>query len=159
MKGVTVALSGSTAEGEATAIRGGDGDDHITNHGELGANATSMAEAASIALTLEAGVAVAGNAVWDGGVKAEATAVGIAGDGGVRTAKTERTLTTVGGGDHVKTAFSENASGNDIIINTRDRSHRVGHRSGNHRLGDDQGRGSRRLDVHRRIIGDRHRRR
>src|SRR4029079_3374473 len=90
-KGLSVAFGQSTAEAPAAAIRGGAGDDTITNTAILNATASAIARALNISVDPPAGLAIAGNVVWDGVTTAEAKATGIAGDGG--SAKTTaRTL-------------------------------------------------------------------
>jgi hypothetical protein len=113
VQGVSAAVSESTAESTATAIRGGDGDDQVTNLGHLTATATSVAEAANVALT-QSGVAVAANSVWDGGVAARATATGIAGDGGNRET-VSRTAISLDGIDRSSSTVA--ARGDDWIVN------------------------------------------
>ena len=117
-KGLSAALSQSTATALADAIRGGDGDDDLRNRGRLLADASASAAAASVSVSTEKGVVVAGNAVWDGGVTAEATATGLSGDGGVRSATTTTTIGVKknGGIDTVKTSVA--ASGDDFIANS-----------------------------------------
>ena len=117
-KGLSAALSQSTAKAAADAIRGGDGDDDITNHGKLSSTATATAAAASVAVTVEKGVAIAGNAVWDGGVTAEATAIGIDADGGERKSVSTTTIRTGGGGGIDRGNLVEVARGDDIITNS-----------------------------------------
>ena len=117
-KGLSAALSQSTAKAAADAIRGGDGNDNITNHGKLSSTATATAAAASVAVTVEKGVAIAGNAVWDGGVTAEATAIGIDADGGERKSVSTTTIRTGGGGGIDRDSLVEDARGNDIITNS-----------------------------------------
>ena len=119
-KGLAVALSQSTGEASAIAVRGGDGDDRIDNTGNLGSTATATAIAASVAVETESGVALAGNAVWDGGVTAAATAIGIEADGGMTRSQTIKTVHAGFDGVDVTTEnpVSEYASGNDVINNT-----------------------------------------
>lgn len=81
-KGVSAAVSTSSAESESFGIRGGAGDDRIENTGLITSYADSLAATASVSVTSGAGVAVAADAVWDSGTKAVARAIGIAGDGG-----------------------------------------------------------------------------
>ena len=118
VKGVSAALGQSTSEATAAAIRGGAGDDVITNAGALNANATSIARAANVSIETTGGLAIAGNNVFNGGTTADAKATGIAGDGG--STKTATTTVAIGGGDniadHVKTDIA--AAGNDTITNT-----------------------------------------
>ncbi len=85
--GIAAAVSTSSADAKTTAIRGGDGNDDLDNSGLLNATATATALSANVAV-VNKGVAAAADAVWDGGTKAEATAVGIAGDGGDRSRTT-----------------------------------------------------------------------
>jgi len=106
-------VSTSSADAKTTAIRGGDGNDDLDNSGLLNATATAKALSANVAV-VNKGVAAAADAVWDGGTKAEATAVGIAGDGGDRS----RTMYLAIGTDEFK--FEKNtitADGKDNINN------------------------------------------
>ena len=124
-KGLSAALSQSTARADATAIHGGDGDDTLTNYGKLSATATATATALSVAVTSK-GVALAGNASWDGGVTAEATAKGIDADGGTRKQDDILTIHAFDGNGFIdrvtnidthQTGNTEYARGNDTINN------------------------------------------
>ncbi len=84
--GFAASIATSTAKAEASAIDAGDGADRITNIGKVASDTKALAGTVTVSVT-PAGVAVAGDAVWDGGTKGEATAKTIAaGDGndGVR---------------------------------------------------------------------------
>jgi uncharacterized protein YhjY with autotransporter beta-barrel domain len=85
--GVGVAVSTSTAESEATGIRGGNGDDVIENRGVVTSTTDATALTANVSVALKGG-AVAADAVWDSGTSADATSIGIAGDGGDQTSVT-----------------------------------------------------------------------
>jgi hypothetical protein len=85
--GVAVALANSTSLSNAAAIdsgvapdetdlQNGTDKDLIVNRGLLTINANAFALSLPVAVS-GAGVAVAGNSVWDGGTTADATAVGI----------------------------------------------------------------------------------
>jgi len=74
--GVPLAISTSTADAEAAAIRSGDQDDELTNSGDLTVATDATAVSVNVAVT-GAGVAGAGDSVWDGGTKAMATSVGM----------------------------------------------------------------------------------
>ncbi|SHJ09174.1 hypothetical protein SAMN02745165_01546 [Malonomonas rubra DSM 5091] len=91
--GLAAAVSTSSAEAQTTAIRGGDGDDELLNTGLLNATADANAVSANVAV-VNKGVAAAADAVWDGGTKADASAVGIAGDGGDLTRMTYLSIGT-----------------------------------------------------------------
>jgi hypothetical protein len=110
-KGLSAAFSQSTSTAAADAIRGGDASDFITNTGALSSTAEAKARSLNIAVTTDKGVAIAGNGVWDGGVKADATAVGISGDGGAGfdpdTPTKSTTTIRVGGGDLIGTEGDE----------------------------------------------------
>ncbi|MBT8110017.1 MAG: hypothetical protein KJO27_04760 [Gammaproteobacteria bacterium] len=113
-KGVAAAVSTSSSESEATGIRGGDGEDAIENVGDITSTADATALTANVSVEL-AGAAIAADAVWDGGTSAEATATGIAGDGGDRTSVTRLAIGT----DEM--SFSKTnviASGADTIMNS-----------------------------------------
>jgi hypothetical protein len=117
-KGVSAAFAQSTAEALAEAIRGGGGDDTLTNGGALTATSTAIARALNVSLATTGGVAVAGNGVWDGGTTAEATAVGIRGDGGT-TETTKTTTIRIGGGDFIeRETVAHEAAGADTIVNS-----------------------------------------
>ncbi|MBL8201271.1 MAG: hypothetical protein JNK40_09900 [Chromatiales bacterium] len=111
--GLAAAVSTATASADSTAIRGGDGDDGIDNEGVLDATATATAAAANVAVTNQ-GVAIAADAVWDGGTKAHATATGIAGDGGNRSSST---FLAVGTDEVTFESTSVLADGADTITN------------------------------------------
>lgn len=117
--GLAAAVSTSSADAKTTAIRGGDGNDDLFNSGLLNATATATALSANVAV-VNKGVAAAADAVWDGGTKAEATAVGIAGDGGDRSRKTylaigtdefksEKEVIIADGADNINNAGEINA--------------------------------------------------
>ncbi|MDJ0926016.1 MAG: autotransporter outer membrane beta-barrel domain-containing protein [Gammaproteobacteria bacterium] len=83
-KGVGVATSTATADSTATAIDAGAGasTDDVFNSGQLSADSTARAAAASVSVT-NGGVALSFDSVWDGGTGATATARGIdLGEGG-----------------------------------------------------------------------------
>jgi len=114
-KGVAAAVSTATAEADATGLRGGHGDDQITNSGEVTSSADATAATANVSVT-NSGVAAAADAVWNGGTTAEANAIGIAGDGG---ALLESTRIAVGTEEMAfETDSIELASGSDTIDNT-----------------------------------------
>jgi len=113
-KGVSAAVSTAKSTANSTSIRGGDGDDTITNSGALTSDALSGAVAANVAVTNK-GVAAAADAVWDGGTTSEATAIGIAGDGGDRK---KTTRLAVGTDETGYESTNEIASGVDTIHNT-----------------------------------------
>ncbi|HNR22553.1 MAG TPA: hypothetical protein PKL49_05970 [Steroidobacteraceae bacterium] len=93
-KGMSAAVSTSSAESETFGIKGGGGDDRIENTGLLTSYADSLAATASVSVTSGPGVAVAADAVWDSGTKAEAKAIGIAGDGGNQSESTRLAIGT-----------------------------------------------------------------
>ena len=81
VSGVAGAVAKSTATAAASAIDAGDGADRIANTGVLTSDAKALAGTLTVGVTT-AGVAVAGDSVWDGGTPAIATAKTIAaGDG------------------------------------------------------------------------------
>lgn len=75
-EGVSAAVSTSTAEALATGIAAGQGSDTIESAGNISADAASTAVTANVAVT-GTGVAVAADAVWDGGTRSTAVAKGI----------------------------------------------------------------------------------
>jgi uncharacterized protein YhjY with autotransporter beta-barrel domain len=116
--GVSGAISTSTAKSEATAIVAGAGGDEIRNSGELAATATSVAASVNTAVTAGTGVAIAADAVFDGGTTAQATAKGIDADGNSTDKTTETTMSASSDGttlDHRATVSA--AQGQDIIVN------------------------------------------
>ncbi|HSD96253.1 MAG TPA: hypothetical protein VLB06_03825 [Sulfuricaulis sp.] len=118
-KGLAATVTSVGSEATATAIRGGSGDDNITNSGKLTSTAEASASAASIAIATK-GLAASGS-IWDGGTEAVATAIGIDADGGERTKTTNTTLTINDGGAtivHIKT--TDSAGGNDTVDNYGD---------------------------------------
>lgn len=82
--GVAGAVVTSSANATSIGLEGGEGDDNVDNYGEIIANAQSDALSVSVALA-GSGVALAMDAVWDGGTKATSTATGISGDSGTDT--------------------------------------------------------------------------
>jgi len=127
IRGVAAAVSTSTAESDATGIRGGDGDDIIDNGirdgeegnddddntGRIDSTATASALTANISFTPQ-GLAVAADAVWDSGTTATATSIGIAGDGGNLS---ENTRLAIGTDEFGFTQSSVLADGSDSITN------------------------------------------
>src|SRR6185503_7448935 len=95
-KGIAAALTTVETTAEAAGIRGSGGNDDITNDGTIDATATATTRAGNVTFSGN-GAAVSGSALWDGGVTAEVTAIGIDGDGGEATAK-EKRLTVDGSG-------------------------------------------------------------
>ena len=79
--GVSAAVSTSNADAVTNGIRGGQGDDTIANDGTINTHADSVAATLNVSVA-SSGAAVAADAVWDGGTRADSTAIGIAGDGG-----------------------------------------------------------------------------
>ncbi len=117
VSGVAVAASTATAKAEATAIDMGKGNDTITNRGELDINAVANADAVNVSIT-PAGVTIAGNNVWDGGVTAEAHAKGIDADGSATNSSADTTLSVGGAGaTFVQRTALDAASGSDTIHN------------------------------------------
>ncbi|MBI9086592.1 MAG: hypothetical protein JEZ11_23545, partial [Desulfobacterales bacterium] len=116
--GVSAALSAATSKAGATAISAGQGDDAVTNTGNLTAVAVSNADAISVAAGL-VGVAGSGNSVWDGGTTATASAVGIHGDD-QRGSTDSAYNVTIGNNDILITLESttEYAGGVDTITNS-----------------------------------------
>jgi uncharacterized protein YhjY with autotransporter beta-barrel domain len=123
VEGAASSASRSTAESMTAAIRGGDGDDEITNRGEI--RATSLAAAASLTASVTAkGDAEIADSASDGGTTATASAVGIDADGDAQTTGT-RTRVEVDANvgalqgrvsvDRAKRA--EHAGGDDRVMN------------------------------------------
>jgi hypothetical protein len=113
--GVAGTVMSSTAHTWSAGIAGGGGDDTIQNTDTLTADATSEAGTNNFALD-GAGVAVAADAVWDGGTTAEATAVGLDGGPGDDTIINTGTITVGRDSDDVmaqarSTGVSGNAAG------------------------------------------------
>ncbi len=123
IRGVAAAVSTSTAESDATGIRGGDGDDVIDNGirdgededntGRIDSTATANALTANVSFTPQ-GLAVVADAVWDSGTTASATSTGIAGDGGNLS---ENTRLAIGTDEFGFTQSSVIADGSDSITN------------------------------------------
>lgn len=93
--GVALAVSTATSEADAISLRGGDGNDLLDNDGDLTTTADALAVTANLSVT-NTGLAGAADAVWDGGTRATANAIGIAGDGGDRTHTREISVSTDG---------------------------------------------------------------
>lgn len=111
--GVAAAASTATTSADAAGIDAGGGNDDITNRGELDVDAVSNANAVAVSVT-PAGVAVTGDAVWDGGTTAEASAIGLAGDGSASGTTTESIVSR----DVIRhRSITETAHGDDTILN------------------------------------------
>jgi hypothetical protein len=130
-EGVAAAISQSTAIAGAVGVDAGGGDDAVTNDGAINATAAAAATTAAISVT-KSGAAIAGNAVWDGGATADATAIGVDGDGEAASQHNEsdiefvRRITANEAGEVESRDFSLSlqrteattaARGNDTIIN------------------------------------------
>ena len=115
-EGIAASLASTEATAAATAIRSGNGDDAITNSGDLTAVATATAAAANVAVTGK-GLAVAGNSVWDGGIKASATAAGIQAEGGEKKTLVIGVDASLEGVSVSYDNTKELASGEDTVIN------------------------------------------
>jgi hypothetical protein len=116
--GAAAAMSTATAESTAIAIDAGAGNDTVTNTGELEATAVANADAISLSISMVGG-SVAADAVWDGGTRAKAEAIGISGDGVNNDESTEATVEFIGGEVELGLLTDEEAaSGNDTITNT-----------------------------------------
>ena len=76
VSGVAGAVTSATAQADAAAIDSGAGDDTITNRVALKSTADAEAGGVSVSVT-NAGLVVAGNAAWDGGIRSGADARGI----------------------------------------------------------------------------------
>ncbi len=116
--GVAATISSVETSAAATAIRGGGGIDTIRNFGQLFVGASALSVAANIAISKERGAA-AGGAIWHGGTKAEATAVGIDGDGVSTNSKSTSLLVSNTGVliVHEKKEDAIAGAGNDTIDN------------------------------------------
>ena len=116
--GGAIAATSSTADARATAIDAGSGDDSIDNSGVLTSTAVANANAVSVSVA-PTGVAVSGGAIWDGGTKAIAEAVGISGDGVGTDASSEFTMRVDDSGARLQTAAAlATAGGQDSINNS-----------------------------------------
>jgi hypothetical protein len=116
-EGVAGAISTSEASSRAAAIDAGGDADEVMNKGALTAKADSVAVAVNVAVSGKSG-AIAADALWNGGVTADATAKGIDADGTASDKLSETTLTI--GGDGVGISHSSSrtsAGGNDTITN------------------------------------------
>ena len=118
-EGIAASLTGTEAKADAAAIRTGHGDDVIMTDGSLSAVATATAAAANVAVTGK-GLAVAGNAVWDGGIKADAKAAGIHSEGGDKDSLTVDVGASLQGVAVVYGKTKELASGEDTVTNDGD---------------------------------------
>ena len=116
--GSSVALSTATAHGRSIAIDAGAGNDEVDNSGNLNAASVANADAISVAFAL-AGVAVASDAVWDGGTTATAEAIGIAGDRAVSDSSIAASVDVVDGSVRIGVLTTEDdVGGRDIIDNS-----------------------------------------
>lgn len=115
--GVAAAVSTSTAEAKATAINAGVGEDTVTNTGNLRVEADADAVGVAVAIT-PVGGAGAADAVWDGGTKATADAVGISGDGNGENVTRQRGIVIIDDDfDLVDESERETVGGADTITN------------------------------------------
>ncbi len=119
-QGLALAVGRAEADAHAGGIESGNGDDDIQNTGELTSDASATAVAVNASIAPSSGQAIAGNAAWDGGTVASASAMGIDADSGLNTttridfeASSERAQIV-----YDETAVS--ASGNDTVANTGD---------------------------------------
>jgi len=112
--GLSAAVSTSTATADSFSLRGGDGDDEIQNTGRLISASNATAVTANISYS-NTGAAIAADAVWDGGTKATANSIGIAGDGGDRT---HTRVISIGTDGVSKDEDSVKADGQDTIVNS-----------------------------------------
>ena len=118
--GLSVALSQATTTARAAAIDAGSGNDFVDNSEQLTATATSVSVAVPVAVT-PAGVAIAADAVWDGGTSADAEAVGIAGDGAGTDFVDEFSIAVIDGEVGIYARDSETVvTGDDTIFNNAD---------------------------------------
>jgi len=117
--GIAVAMSTATAESTAIAIDGGAGDDVITNNGVLDVTSVANADAVSGSVTTGIGVSVSADAVWDGGTKARADAIGISGDS-IGSDETTEAIIQYADNAVLMGLISETEAviGNDSITNT-----------------------------------------
>lgn len=113
--GLAGAITTATAESRAAAIDTGDGDDEIDNFGNLSATSVANADTVSVAVA-PAGVAVASNALWDGGVTAEAEAVGIDADGNASESFFGSRLEQNGATGTLDVEWHETVAGGDDIV-------------------------------------------
>ena len=100
--GVAGAIASATGKSSSTAIDAGFGigGDTIANSGILRATAETLAVSAALGFTT-AGLSVAGNASWDGGVTGDAIATGIAGSSGADTVTNARLIETTADSDAI----------------------------------------------------------
>ena len=115
--GLAVSIGRTQAEANASAINAGNLGDNIDNSGDLIVNVLSTAVLANVAVAGK-GLAVATNAVWDGGTKAEASATGIDADSGSMTTKT---VSAKANKDVAYVRYNDEfqaASGDDNVVNT-----------------------------------------
>ncbi|MDZ7642856.1 MAG: hypothetical protein U5K76_00590 [Woeseiaceae bacterium] len=113
--GLAGAITTATAESRAAAIDTGGGDDEIDNFGNLSATSVANADTVSVAVA-PAGVAVASNALWNGGVTAEAEAVGIDADGNASESFFESSLEQDGATGTFDLEWHETVAGGDDIV-------------------------------------------
>ncbi len=116
-KGFAAAVSNAEASADASSIRGGGGDDTVTNRGHLTAQAVANADSVDATLS-NAGLSLSFNPIWDGGTTSTATATGIAGDGGARSEHSVRSVSASAAGVEIVSSKQQTlAQGNDTIEN------------------------------------------
>ncbi len=114
--GVSAAISTAKAESDARAIRGGDGGDTIENSGNLTVFSNADAAAVNVSVNAGGGVALAADAIWDGGTTSEAKAFGIDAEG--ESSSSSTTSIDIGSSvsyDQDKT--EDEATGDDVVNN------------------------------------------
>ena len=112
LTGVAGATATSTGESRATAIDTGSGNavDNVLNSGDLTATSKAAAATAAVSVT-NAGLAVAGGAVWDGGTKGISEARGIYVGEGADVIDNSGTITAESTGSAVEVAAAISVSG------------------------------------------------
>ncbi|MDH5368416.1 MAG: hypothetical protein OEW99_00205 [Gammaproteobacteria bacterium] len=118
--GLAATIATAESKAASTAIITGDGEDEITNSGKLTSVATSNADSINVAVT-PAGVALAADAIWNGGTHSEAVALGISSDGQEKNSTNQTQILYDSNGlsiSHSKTI--EYASSDDLVKNDGD---------------------------------------
>lgn len=116
--GMALSIGRTETNAHAGGIETGNGNDNISNSGNLTNNATSTAVALNVAVATTSGQGIAGNTAWDGGTTASSSAMGIDADSGVIDSTQ---ISIEASTDRAQVVYDETttrAAGNDFINNS-----------------------------------------
>ena len=116
--GSAMGIGRAEADAHAGSVETGNGDDVITNTGDLTSNATSTAVMVNATVAVASGTSIAGNTAWDGGTTATSTASGIDADSGVIETTTVDIEASIDRAQVIYDETTTRAAGNDTIVNS-----------------------------------------